>query len=230
MKSNLRARNTSVTLAGLLAFLGFVFSSAWAAGESNKKTAPKASDSGSASGNGTTTPAQSSTVPLTRPSKDEYVIGPEDVLAINVWKEPEISRSVPVRPDGKISLPLVGDLPASGLTTDKLRDNIAEKLKEYISNPEVIVIVQEVRSRSFNIVGKVGKPGSYELAKPMTVLDAIAVAGGFQDFAKTAKVYVLRREADGSRKMLPFNYKLVIKGQGLEQNVELQPGDTVVVP
>jgi polysaccharide biosynthesis/export protein len=109
---------------------------------------------------------------------------PEDVLAINVWKEPEISRNVPVRPDGKISLPLVGDLQASGQTTLKLRDTIADKLKDYISNPEVIVIVQEFKSQSFNIIGKVGKPGSYELAKPMTVLDAIAAAGGFQDFAK----------------------------------------------
>ena len=164
MKLKLKARNNSVTLVVPVACLLFLLSPAWAAGESDKKAAPKESDKGSLSGNGTTTPTQVNTVPVTRPSKDEYVIGPEDVLAINVWKEPEISRSVPVRPDGKISLPLVGDLPASGLTTDKLRDNIAEKLKEYISNPEVIVIVQEVKSRSFNIVGKVGKPGSYDLA------------------------------------------------------------------
>ena len=229
METKLKSSRNSVTVLVLVACVLFLLSPAWATGEADKKTAPK-SGNGSVSGNGTTIPTQSNPVPQARPSKDDYVIGPEDVLAINVWKEPEISRSVPVRPDGKISLPLVGDLPASGLTTDKLRDNIAAKLKEYISNPEVIVIVQEVKSRSFNIVGKVGKPGSYDMAKPMTVLDAIAVAGGFQDFAKTGKVYVLRREADGSRKMLPFNYKLVIKGRGLEQNVELQPGDTIVVP
>ncbi len=227
MEPKLKARINSVTLAVLLASPMFLLSPAWAAGESDKQAGPKEPDKGSVSSKA---PTQVSTSPLNKPSKDEYVIGPEDVLAINVWKEPEISRSVPVRPDGKISLPLVGDLPASGLTTDKLRDNIAAKLKEYISDPEVIVIVQEVKSRTFNIFGKVQKPGDYPMAKPMTVLDAIAVAGGFLDFAKTSKVYVLRREVDGSRRMLPFNYKLVIKGQGLEQNVELQPGDTIVVP
>jgi polysaccharide biosynthesis/export protein len=229
MQAKLKSRNDSVTLP-VLACLLFLLRPAWAAGGSDNKAAPKEPDNGSVSGKGTPTPNQVDSSRLPKPSKDEYVIGPEDMLAINVWKEPEISRSVPVRPDGKISLPLVGDLSASGLTTDKLRDNIAAKLKEYISNPEVIVIVQEIKSRSFNIVGKVGKPGSYDMAKPMTVLDAIALAGGFQDFAKTGKVYVLRREADGSRKMLPFNYKLVIKGRGLEQNVELQSGDTIVVP
>jgi len=229
MQSKLKAKNNSVTMPLLLVYLSVLPSVAWAAGHSNKKAAPKEPDTGSASGNGTKAPNQVNTG-RTGPSKDEYIIGSEDVLTINVWKEPEISRSVPVRPDGKISLPLVGDLRASGLTTNKLRDDIAAKLKEYISNPEVIVIVQEVKSRSFNIVGKVGKPGSYDMAKPMTALDAIAMAGGFQDFAKTGKVYVLRREANGSRKMLPFNYKLVIKGRGLDQNVELQPGDTIVVP
>lgn len=163
-------------------------------------------------------------------AQSEYVIGPEDVLAINVWKEPDISRNVPVRPDGKISLPLVGELQASGLTASKLQDVIAQKLKDYISNPQVNVIVQEVKSRSFNIVGKVSKPGSYELAKPMAVLDAIALAGGFQDFAKVNKIYVLRRMPDGSQQMLPFNYKLVIKGKRLDENVALQSGDTIVVP
>ena len=230
MQAKLKSRNNPVTLPVLLACLWFLLSPAWTAAESDKKAAAKEPDKLNVLGKGSERPLQATTLPLTKLGKGEYVIGPEDVLAINVWKEPEISRSVPVRPDGKISLPLVGDLPASGLTTDKLRDNIAAKLKEYISDPEVIVIVQEVRSRSFNIVGKVGKPGSYDLAKPMTVLDAIAVAGGFQDFAKSGKIYVLRREADGSRKMLPFNYKSVIKGRGLDQNVELQPGDTVVVP
>jgi polysaccharide export outer membrane protein len=227
MRLKLQRRDISITRLALAVCLLLVASPAWVAGDSEKQVGTKGPEKNSASGKDAT---QVTTTPLGKPSKDDYIIGPEDVLAINVWKEPDISRSVPVRPDGKISLPLVGDLPASGLTTGKLRDNIAEKLKEYISNPEVIVIVEGVKSRSFNIVGKVGKPGSYDLAKPMTVLDAIAVAGGFQDFAKTGKIYVLRRDADGSRKMLPFNYKLVIKGQGLNQNVELQSGDTIVVP
>lgn len=160
----------------------------------------------------------------------EYVIGPEDVLDINVWKEPDITRTLPVRPDGKISLPLVGEIEASGLTASQLQQIIAQKLKDYIANPQVNVIVQEVKSRTFNIVGKVAKPGSFDLAKPTAVLDAIALAGGFQDFAKVSKIYVLRRMPDGTQKMLPFNYKLVIKGKQLDENVELQSGDTVVVP
>jgi polysaccharide export outer membrane protein len=160
----------------------------------------------------------------------EYIIGPSDVLAVNVWKEPDISRTLPVRPDGKISLPLVGEVQASGLTASKLQDVITQKLKDYIENPQVNVVVQEVKSRSFNIVGKVLKTGSFDLAKPTSVLDAIALAGGFQDFAKVSKIYVLRRMPDGSQKMLPFNYKQVIRGKQLDQNIELQSGDTVVVP
>jgi|SRR5690349_18630394 polysaccharide biosynthesis/export protein len=161
---------------------------------------------------------------------DDYVIGPEDVLAINVWREPEVSRVVPVRPDGKISLPLVGDVQASGRTPMELRSELAEKLKAKILNPEVSVIVQEVKSQKFNIVGEVLRPGSYPLAEKITILDALAEAGGFQQFAKVRKIYVLRRLADGSQVRLPFDYKWVIKGRNSAQNVEVKPGDTIVVP
>lgn len=176
------------------------------------------------------TPGTQVAGPPARSPGAEYVIGPSDILAVTVWKEPDISRVLPVRPDGKISLPLVGELQASGLTASKLQDVITQKLKDYIGNPQVNVVVQEVKSRSFNIVGKVLKPGSFDLTKPTAVLDAIALAGGFQDFAKTSKIYVLRRMADGSQRMLPFNYKSVIKGKNLNENIELQSGDTVVVP
>ncbi|HTC93228.1 MAG TPA: polysaccharide biosynthesis/export family protein [Terriglobales bacterium] len=165
-----------------------------------------------------------------KPQSDEYVIGPDDLLAINVWKEPEVSRNVPVRPDGKISLPLVGDLRASGRTPVELQEDIKRQLLTYLSDPEVTVIVQEAKSQKFNILGEVERPGSYVLSRSMTVLDAIAVAGGFKDFAKTAKIYVLRANADGSRACIPFNYKEVIKGRSLSQNVELEARDTVVVP
>lgn len=161
---------------------------------------------------------------------DDYVIGPEDVLSINVWKDPEVSGSVPVRPDGRITLPLLGDLVASGQTPSQLATEIRGKLKNYMLDPEVQVIVTQVKSHSFNVVGKITKPGAYDLAKPTTVLDAVALAGGFQDFAKVNKIYVLRKMPDGSQKMLPFNYKQVIKGRQLDQNIELQSGDTVVVP
>src|SRR5438105_3756487 len=149
-----------------------------------------------------------------------YVIGAEDVLAINVWREPELSRTVPVRPDGKITLPLVGEIQASGLTPHKLQDNLAEGFKAYVSNPEVTVIVQEVKSLKFNIVGEISRPGSYTLTQPMTVLDAIAVGGGLRDFAKSGRIYVLRNNT-----RLSFDYKQVIKGKRLPDNVELKPGD-----
>ena len=164
------------------------------------------------------------------PPAAEYLIGPDDLLAVNVWREPEISRNVLVRPDGKISLPLIGDLRASGRTPAQLQDEIKDQLQNYLSHPEVTVIVQEARSQKFNILGEVEHPGSYPLSRSMTVLDAIAVAGGLRDFAKGRKIYVLRTKSDGSRTRLPFNYKDVIKGHSLSQNVELQPRDTVVVP
>jgi polysaccharide biosynthesis/export protein len=160
----------------------------------------------------------------------EYLIGPDDLLAVNVWKEPEISRNVVVRPDGKISLPLAGDMRASGRSPVQLQDDIKAQLLNYLSNPVVTVIVQEARSQKFNILGEVEHPGAYPLSRSMTVLDAIAAAGGLRDFAKTGKIYVLRVQNDGSRTTLPFNYKDVIKGRNLSQNVELQPRDTVVVP
>jgi polysaccharide biosynthesis/export protein len=161
---------------------------------------------------------------------DTYVIGTEDMLAINVWKEPEISKLVPVRPDGMISLPLLGEIKAAGLTPVQLKEQITIPLKKLMSDPEVTVIVTEVHSLAFNIVGQVMKPGYYPLTRRMTVLDAIALAGGFRDFAKQKKVYVLRTMADGKQVRLPFNYKDVIKGKHAAQNIELQPRDTLVVP
>lgn len=161
---------------------------------------------------------------------NEYLIGPDDVLAINVWKEPEISRTLPVRPDGNISLPLVGDVKASGHTPAQLQNEIKDHLVEYLSNPEVTVLVQEAKSHKFNIIGEVEKPGSYVMGGPMTVLDAIAMAGGLREFARSTKIYVLRTNVDGSRERLPFNYKKVLKGNNLRADVQLQPHDTVVVP
>ena len=168
--------------------------------------------------------------PSPKPVSNDYIIGPSDVLAVSVWKDTELSRTVPVRPDGKISLPLIGELQVSGLTAAQVQRVVAERLKEYISNPEVAVIVQEVKSRTYVILGKVTKPGSYELGKPTTVLEAIALAGGFLDFAKTSKVYIMRPSGNGSSDTLHFDYKKVIKGKNPEQNVELKNGDTIVVP
>lgn len=164
------------------------------------------------------------------PHDNNFVIGNDDVLAINVWKEPEISRSIPVRSDGKISLPLVGEVQAAGLTPLKLEQAIAGRLTNYISEPEVTVIVQQINSQKFNILGQVNKPGSYVITNSATVLEGIAMAGGFRDFAKQKSIYILRQNPDGTQTRLPFNYKDVVKGVKPEQNVKLQPRDTIVVP
>ncbi len=161
---------------------------------------------------------------------EEFIIGTGDILAVNVWREAEISRVVPVRSDGRISIPLIGDLQASGRTPHQLETEISSKLKDYISEPEVTVIVQEIRSQRINVLGMVMHPGSYTLTKPMTVIDAIALAGGFRDFAKQKDIYVLRRDAGGKQTRFPFNYKDVVKGQNLRQNLDLDSNDTVIVP
>jgi polysaccharide export outer membrane protein len=165
-----------------------------------------------------------------RAHDDTYIIGADDVLAINVWKDPEVSRTVPVRSDGKISLPLAGEVQASGETPRQLEKVLASKLQSFIKEPEVTVIVAEVKSQKFNILGQVARPGTYPLTNASTVLDAIATAGGFRDFAKQKSIYVLRQNPDGGQSRLPFNYKDVIKGKNSAQNIKLQPRDTIVVP
>jgi polysaccharide export outer membrane protein len=177
-----------------------------------------------------TKPAAASN-PQTDPKSESYVIGNGDELFVNVWKEPDLTRTVPVRPDGKITLPLVGEIAATGMTPKQLEADLTKQLSSFVSNPSVTVTVQSVHSQRFNIVGEVAKPGSYELSgPPSTVLDAIAMAGGLKDFAKSKKIYVLRVNSNGSQVRLPFNYSQVIKGQNLEQNIILQSRDTIVVP
>jgi polysaccharide export outer membrane protein len=165
-----------------------------------------------------------------RPHDDTYIIGTDDVLSINVWKEPEVSRTVPVRSDGRISVPLAGEVQASGETPRQLEKELAAKLRSFISAPEVTVMVTEVKSQKFNILGQVSRPGTYPLTNGSDVLDAIAMAGGFRDFAKEKSIYVLRKNSDGVESRLPFNYKDVIKGKNSSQNIKLQPRDTIVVP
>jgi len=163
-------------------------------------------------------------------SDEVYVVGANDVLSISVWKEPDVSRTVPVRSDGKISLPLVGELQAAGQTPRQLEKDITDRLQNYISEPEVTVIVTDSKSQKINILGMVARPGAYLMTGSTTVLDAIALAGGFKDFAKKKSAYVLRSKADGTQQRIPFNYNEVIKGNHPEQNVKLLAGDTVVVP
>jgi polysaccharide biosynthesis/export protein len=199
-------------------------SSLWAQGNAaapatttNTSVAPAAAQAGDATAS-------------TKAHDDTFVIGNDDVLAINVWKEPDVSRSIPVRSDGKISLPLVGEVQAAGQTPAKLEQDIAAKLKNFIAEPEVTVIVQQINSQKFNILGQVNKPGSFPLLNSATVLDAIALAGGFRDFAKQKSMYILRQKPDGTQVRIPFNYKDMVKGKNPEQNIKLQPRDTIVVP
>lgn len=159
------------------------------------------------------------------------MIGIDDLLSINVWKEPDVSRpSVSVRPDGRISLPLVGEVQAAGRTPLQLEGDISSKLRTYIAEPEVTVMVQQINSEKFNILGQVVKPGSYPLTRGMTVLDAIATANGFRDFAKQKAIYILRPNSTGAESRIRFNYKDVIQGKQPEQNIKLEPRDTIVVP
>jgi len=158
-----------------------------------------------------------------------YVIGEEDILAINVWKEAEISRTVPVRPDGKISLPLVNDVQAAGLTPTQLSMVITERLRKFLAEPQVTVIVTQINSRRIYILGEVGRAGAYPMLPNMTVLQAVSSAGGFSQYANLKGIYVMRSE-NGKQVRFPFNYKEVIKGLRTEQNIILKPGDTIVVP
>lgn len=162
-------------------------------------------------------------------SDPAYKIGAQDVLRIDVWKEAEISRSVPVRPDGKVSLPLLNDVQASGLTAMELANVITEGLKKFITNPQVTVSVSEINSRRVYVTGEVTRPGAYPLLPNMTVLQALTSAGGFTQFARIKSIYVLRTES-GKQVKHPFNYKDVVNGKRPEDNIMLQPGDTIVVP
>jgi polysaccharide biosynthesis/export protein len=162
-------------------------------------------------------------------SDPDYKIGPQDVVRIDVWKEPEISRTTPVRPDGRISLPLLNDVQAAGLTPTQLAANISEGLKKFITNPQVTVGVNEINSRRVYVTGEVTKPGAFPLQAGMTILQALTSSGGFTQFAKIKGIYVLRTE-DGKQVKHPFNYKDVVKGKKPEDNIVLQPGDVIVVP
>ena len=177
-------------------------------------------------------PAAADTLParVAQVRPDSYIIGSEDMLAINVWKESEMSRTVPVRPDGMISLPLLGEIKAKGLTPVQLEEQITDALKKIMADPQVTVIVTQVNSMTFTVMGQVNRPGYLPITRPLTVLDAIALCGGFRDFAKQKKIYVLRTGPDGKQQRLKFNYKEVIQGKNMAQNIELHQHDTLVIP
>jgi len=171
--------------------------------------------------------ANAAQAPAPATTDARYKIGPQDVLRIDVWKETEISRTSPVRPDGKISLPLLNDVQAAGLTPMELANVITEGLKKFINNPQVTVSVSEINSRRVYVTGEVNKPGAYPLLPNMTALQLVSSAGGFTQFARLKSMYVLRAE-NGKQVKHPFKYKEVLNGNA--EDIPLQPGDTIVVP
>jgi len=199
-----------------LAMLGFVALGAWAQDE------PAESEAQPAKATVPAVPAPN----LSQPA--EYVIGADDSLHVAVWKEPDLSATLPVRPDGKISLPLLNDVQAAGLTPMQLAASITERLKKYIADPRVTVVITAMNSRRIFVTGEVTHTGAMPLLPHMTMLQALSSAG-FTQFANLKGIYLLRIE-NGQQVKLPFNYKAVVKGKHPEENIQLQPGDTVVVP
>ena len=163
------------------------------------------------------------------PPSTEFVIGPEDVLKINVWEEKNLSLSVPVRVDGKISLPLIHDVYVVGLTPTELKDELTKKLSKYIENPTVSVIVEEINSLKFFVVGNVKRSGVFELDREVNVLQAISKAGGFTEWAKKSKLKIFRKHR-GVEKIIKINYNKIVSGKHPELNIPIQPGDTIVIP
>jgi len=159
----------------------------------------------------------------------DYLIGPNDILNIHVWREPELTMDVTVTPDGRITFPLIGNIMAQGKTVIELKEIITKKLKNFVTAPEVTVIVNESRSRIIYVIGQVNAPGPYPLAPDMTVLQALSTAGGFAEWADTKNIMIVRREG-GKDIQLRFNHKKFISGKNLKQNILLKPNDTIVVP
>ena len=160
-----------------------------------------------------------------------YSIGPEDVLNVTVWRQPELSApSVPVRPDGKISLPLLNDVQAADMTPMSLAESITEKLKKYVSDPRVTVAVTTINSKRVYVLGEVMRAGVFPMVPNMTVLQALSSAGGLQQYANPKKIYILRKEPGGKSRRIAFNYKRALRGGQTDDDILLAPGDTVVVP
>jgi len=179
--------------------------------------------------NSTATATPTADSAASAPADPTYVIGAQDVLDISVWKDPELTQTVPVRPDGKISMPLLNDIQAAGLTPDQLKVQITDGLKKFMTDPIVTVIVTQINSQRVYITGEVTHAGVFPLLPGTTILQALSSAGGFTQFANTKRIYMFRM-VNGKRVVFPFNYKEVIHGKNTNQNVVLEAGDTIVVP
>ena len=161
--------------------------------------------------------------------EEKYQLGPEDVIEISVWKEPDLTKQIAIRPDGKISYPLIGEVQAAGKTVKELREEISKRLEKFVTDAQVTVILLKTQYYKIYVLGKVNKPGAYVVGRPANVMQALAMAGGLNPFASPSRIVIIRRIGD-KEQTLPFDYKAVSRGQFLEQNVTLLPGDVVVVP
>jgi polysaccharide export outer membrane protein len=191
-------------------------------------TPPAAAGPTATSGSGPIAPAPSGTEVRSANTAPDYRLVPGDKLRIEVYRDAQLSQSLQVRPDGKITLPLIGDVPAEGRTSIELRDALVTSLKEYNTNPVVTVIVVETVPPAFYVMGEVNSPGTFSIKGQVSALQALAMAGGFKDFAKTKNISILRKGRGGLQQTLKFNYKEALKGQG--DNIYLHPGDTIIVP
>jgi polysaccharide biosynthesis/export protein len=219
MTARFRSKNTARCGAALACVLIAVTGQAQTPTAGAVSTAPAA----------TTTPASPSVPVAGVAIPPGYVIGPEDVLQIVFWRDKDMTTEAVVRPDGRISLPLLSEIAAAGLTPGELHDRILDVSKRYVEDPNLTIVVKQINSRRVFITGEVNKPGPYPLTQPTTVLHLIALAGGLKDFAKSNKIVVVRIE-NGKTIAYKFNYKEVSSRKNLRQNIELKPGDTVVVP
>jgi polysaccharide export outer membrane protein len=211
----------------LLLALFLAASASAAAQEAPKPVATPAATNGT-NAKPEVTNGEATAVARVMPASGDYLIGPEDVLDISVWKNPELSRKVPVRPDGMISLPLVNDIQAAGLTPSELRLQLAKRLAEFVPTPEVAVVVSDVQSYKVSVVGAVKTPGRFMLRSPATVLELLALAQGLTEFANKERIVVLRHNGSTTQR-LPFNYRKVADGNE-QENFLLKAGDIIVVP
>jgi polysaccharide export outer membrane protein len=175
------------------------------------------------------TEAQAAAAAVATPDQDKYLLGPEDAIEISVWKEPDLTKQLVVRPDGKITYPLIGEVQASGRTVKQLQEEILKRLEKYVTDAHVTVILLKAQNYKIYVTGKVNKPGDFMIGKPVNVMQAISMAGGLTPFASPGSIMVLR-SVGGKEEVYPFNYKDVAQGLMLEQNRMLLPGDVVVVP
>ena len=191
-----------------------------------KSLGPATSQTTEKAGDAVKVPVGPTPMPTAAPvDPSSFELGPQDILLIRVWREPELSSAVEIRPDGKISLPLIGEVQAAGQTAEALKAKVVERLSEFINKPEVMVSIQAVRSRRYHLTGEVNRPGTFPLVVPVTILEALTNAGGFREFANTKKITVLRKG-----KTIKFNYNDVVKGKNMEQNVLVENGDFINVP